>query len=56
MIKSVRSAIGFAAIMIMLCASEAIAQDKLEKGLVNVPDSIQTSVYWYWISDHISNY
>ncbi|NDV93978.1 glycoside hydrolase family 2 [Dysgonomonas sp. 521] len=26
----------------------------LEEGFVNIPDSIQTSVYWYWISDHIS--
>lgn len=27
---------------------------ELEKGFVNPPDSIQTSVYWYWISDNIS--
>lgn len=26
----------------------------LEKGFVNPPDSIQTSVYWYWMSDNIS--
>ncbi|MGI6572026.1 MAG: glycosyl hydrolase [Fermentimonas sp.] len=26
----------------------------LESGFVTPPDSIQTSVYWYWISDHIS--
>lgn len=26
----------------------------LEKGFQNIPDSIQTSVYWYWISDNIS--
>ncbi len=26
----------------------------LEKNFVNPPDSIQTSVYWYWISDNIS--
>lgn len=26
----------------------------LESGFVVPPDSIQTSVYWYWISDHIS--
>ncbi|NLJ01182.1 MAG: hypothetical protein GX371_08560, partial [Bacteroidales bacterium] len=29
--------------------SEALGQ-----GFVTPPDSIQTSVYWYWISDHIS--
>ena len=26
----------------------------LEYGFKNTPDSIQTSVYWYWISDNIS--
>jgi hypothetical protein len=26
----------------------------LERGFVSPPDSIQTSVYWYWISDNIS--
>ena len=26
----------------------------LEKGFVTPPDSIQTSVYWYWMSDNIS--
>jgi len=27
---------------------------ELERGFVTPPDSIQTSVYWYWISDNIS--
>lgn len=27
---------------------------ELEKGFIAVPDSIQTSVYWYWLSDNIS--
>jgi len=27
---------------------------QLETGFITVPDSIQTSVYWYWISDNIS--
>jgi hypothetical protein len=26
----------------------------LERGFINPPDSIQTSVYWYWMSDNIS--
>ena len=26
---------------------------ELERGFVNPPDSIQTSIYWYWISDNI---
>lgn len=28
--------------------------DLLERGFVHPPDSIQTSVYWYWISDNIT--
>ena len=27
---------------------------KLETGFRNIPDSIQTSVYWYWVSGNIS--
>jgi hypothetical protein len=27
---------------------------QIESGFNNIPDSIQTSVYWYWISDNIS--
>ena len=37
------------------CSSSLIPTSiELEKGFVNIPDSIQTSIYWYWISDHIS--
>lgn len=32
----------------------AAALDALQTGFVTVPDSIQTSVYWYWISGNIS--
>lgn len=28
--------------------------EALEDGFISPPDSIQTSVYWYWISDNIS--
>ena len=28
--------------------------DALESGFASPPDSVQTSVYWYWISDNIS--
>ncbi|MDR0349358.1 MAG: glycoside hydrolase family 2 [Tannerella sp.] len=28
--------------------------DSLANGFVNIPDSVQTAVYWYWLSDHIS--
>ncbi|AMR34463.1 glycoside hydrolase family 2 [Mucilaginibacter sp. PAMC 26640] len=26
----------------------------IESGFVNIPDSVQTSIYWYWISGNIS--
>ena len=26
----------------------------IESGFVTIPDSVLTSVYWYWISDNIS--
>lgn len=29
-------------------------ESSLERGFKNTPDSIQTSVYWYWLSDNIS--
>ena len=28
--------------------------ERLETGFRTIPDSIQTAVYWYWISDHIT--
>lgn len=31
-----------------------ITSEALESGFITPPDSIQTSVYWYWISDNIS--
>ena len=30
------------------------SNENLQRGFVTPPDSIQTSVYWYWISDNIS--
>ena len=27
---------------------------RIESGFMSIPDSMQTSVYWYWISDNIS--
>jgi len=31
-----------------------VAFKAVETGFINIPDSVQTSVYWYWISDNIS--
>ncbi len=45
-----------AAISFASCATEKgrITEKSLESGFVSPPDSMQTSVYWYWISDNIS--
>ena len=31
-----------------------LQKSKLESGFKNIPDSMQTTVYWYWMSDNIS--
>lgn len=31
-----------------------LSREKLAEGFIAPPDSIQTSIYWYWISDNIS--
>ncbi|WP_029906779.1 glycosyl hydrolase [Prevotella sp. 10(H)] len=36
------------------CGNKTVTSKSLEAGFINPPDSIQTSVYWYWISDHLS--
>jgi hypothetical protein len=43
-------------LIISACSStnKNIAFTKVESGFIVPPDSIQTSVYWYWISDNIS--
>ncbi len=43
-------------LVIQSCSQENIevSFDEEETGFRNIPDSIQTSVYWYWISDNIS--
>src|SRR5687768_1917704 len=43
-------------LIISACSStnKNIAFTKVESGFMVPPDSIQTSVYWYWISDNIS--
>jgi hypothetical protein len=34
--------------------SDVVTAEALKSGFIVPPDSIQTSVYWYWISDNIS--
>lgn len=42
----------------LFCFSANSAQkntfSSVESGFVNLPDSLQTSIYWYWMSDNIS--
>lgn len=32
----------------------SLISQELQNGFINPPDTVQTSVYWYWISDNIS--
>ena len=43
-------------IVVISCVDKKVhvSDNSLESGFVTPPDSIQTSVYWYWISDNIS--
>ncbi len=44
-----------ASLFFAVTAEKREVSDKaLENGFITPPDSIQTSVYWYWISDNIS--
>lgn len=36
------------------CSGKVVSSSSLEKGFIHPSDSVQTSIYWYWISDHIS--
>jgi hypothetical protein len=31
----------------------SLVSKELENGFISPPNSIQTSIYWYWISDHM---
>ena len=44
-------------VMLFSCTTNSTSDltgESLEKGFIETPDSIQTAIYWYWISDHIS--
>lgn len=34
--------------------TDAVSMKAIETGFITIPDSVQTSIYWYWISDNIS--
>lgn len=46
----------FCATFILACIPKKgkNSDQDIERGFVMPPDTIQTTVYWYWISDHIS--
>ncbi|TCD00975.1 glycosyl hydrolase [Pedobacter psychroterrae] len=46
--------IGLVFILSAVLCSFGMAQKNLEKSFKTIPDSIQTSIYWYWMSDNIS--
>lgn len=45
-----------AAVFIASCTpdKDKVSNEELERGFASPDDSIQTSVYWYWISDNVS--
>jgi len=50
-------ALSLAVILFLAACEKSNKQNlnkELESGFITPPDSIQTSVYWYWISDNIS--
>lgn len=38
----------------ILKSANKISESLLESGFINPPDSVQTSIYWYWMSDNVS--
>ena len=43
-----------AGLLLAGCDTTRRTGERLEKAFVEIPDSVQTSVYWYWISGHVS--
>jgi len=43
-------------LIISSCATDntKVSPEALESGFITPPDTMQTSVYWYWISDNVS--
>jgi len=43
-------------VFILSCSVNRLSSpvEKAKQSFVQIPDSVQTSVYWYWISDHLS--
>ena len=57
--KGILNALFIGGMLVIACKSQHVVQrvkqpSALEAGFVRPPDSIQTSVYWYWMSDNIS--
>lgn len=60
-IKQMRTSVKFFVYLVIALTIQAcqandpkVSFHALESGFINPPDSIQTSVYWYWISDNLS--
>lgn len=48
------SAIGFSLCLSACQSTGEVSYEQLRDGFIHLPDSIQTSVYWHWISGNIS--
>ena len=52
--KLLRLLLIWAVVFLRGIPSEAQEWSIIEKGFKQVPDSVQLAVYWYWISDNLS--
>lgn len=45
-----------ASVFILSCSVSRLSSsvEQVKQSFVQMPDTVQTSVYWYWISDHLS--
>jgi len=44
----------FVSTITLQAAAKRTTFAQIESGFIQIPDSIQTSIYWYWMSDNIS--
>jgi hypothetical protein len=52
--KSAFCKVLFAFLVITFIPLALLAQKSVRENFIHIPDSVQTSIYWYWLSDNIS--
>lgn len=54
-LMKISAAMSVAAALVQVIPAAGQDVEDIEKGFNQIPDSIRTAVYWYWISDNISS-